>query len=248
MSNNKYIHNPLEGNSPELILDLEKTVGDLVSIIIVHRNTPEYLNILLQSIAVCSKTNSYEIIVVDNASETESQNFLTDIQSDVKVLRNNTNLFWSEAANQGSRLADPRSKYLFFMHSDVVILNPGWIDLMINVMNANKCHMLGLESSNYIIGNQRMDFISEWLVAFTKDGFGRLDLWPRQLPLVGNAFVMTALAQGHALNPQIMKNIIAHHYKIFNVAINDFERETENASRLIPQLYQQVQTTLLNTI
>jgi len=247
-NNNKYIHNPLEGDAPELVFDLQKTVGDLVSIIIVHRNSPEYLNILLQSIEVCSRTNSYEIIVVDNASEIESQNFLTEIQPHVKVLRNNENLFWSEAANQGSRLVDPRSKYLFFMHSDVVILNPGWIDIMINVMKSNDTHMLGVETSNYVIGNQRLDFICEWLVAFTKAGFERVDLWPRTLPLIGSAFLMNALAQGNALNPQAMKNIVAHHYKIFNVAINDFERQTENASRIIPQLYQQVQATLLNNI
>jgi hypothetical protein len=36
-----------------------------VSIIVVHRDRPEYLNICLQSIVVTSCNNNYEIIEID---------------------------------------------------------------------------------------------------------------------------------------------------------------------------------------
>jgi len=46
-------------------LSLESGTQEQVSIIIVHKDKPEYLNICLQSIAVTSVNNNYEIIVVD---------------------------------------------------------------------------------------------------------------------------------------------------------------------------------------
>ena len=75
-----YVHNPLEGDKPELIIDLEQAVGDLVSIIVVHKDRPAYLNLCLQSLAICSQNASHEIIVVDNNSGPETQEFLIDIQ------------------------------------------------------------------------------------------------------------------------------------------------------------------------
>ena len=56
-------HNPLEGERPELTLDLNDGSEEHISIVIVHKDRPEYLNICLQSIAVTSFNNNYEIIV-----------------------------------------------------------------------------------------------------------------------------------------------------------------------------------------
>ena len=123
----------------EVKIDLAKAnVQDSVSIVIVHKDKPEYLNIALQSIAVNSINNNYEIVVVDNASGSDTQMFLDDLEKDVKVVRSDKNLYFSAAANHGFRHADKNSKYIIFMHCDVVILNPAWIDLLINVAEANK--------------------------------------------------------------------------------------------------------------
>jgi glycosyltransferase involved in cell wall biosynthesis len=243
--NNKYMHNPLEGNKPELVIDLEKSVGVPVSIIIIHKDRPEYLNILLQSIVVCSQNSSYEIIVVDNGSARETQDFLTDIQKEVKVIRNLKNQYWSAAANHGTRAADPRSKYFIFLHSDVVILNPSWIDLLISVAESNNSGMVGIETASYVVGNQKVDFISEWCMLISRDAFEKIGPWPEILPLVGNSFIMTVKAQIEKIKPQVMKNIIAHHYKIFGVNSNEYEEITEKATAMIPKIYQQVQATEL---
>ena len=84
-------HNPLEGDRPEMSIKLHQNTDDHVSIIVVHKDRPEYLNICLQSIAVTSFNNNYEIIVVDNGSGKESQEFLKDIEGEVKVVRNEKN-------------------------------------------------------------------------------------------------------------------------------------------------------------
>jgi GT2 family glycosyltransferase len=240
-----YMHNPLEGNKPELVIDLEKSIGPPVSIIIVHKDRPEYLNILLQSIVVCSQNSPYEIVVVDNGSGKETQDFLTDIQKEVKVIRNLKNQYWSAAANHGVRAADPRSKYFIFLHSDVVILNPSWIDLLISVAEANNSGMVGVETLNYVVGNQKIDFISEWCMLLTRSAFEKIGPWPEVLPLIGNSFIMTVKAQVEGLKPQVMQNIIGHHYKIFSVNNNEYEEMTEKAKSVISKIYQQVQATAL---
>jgi GT2 family glycosyltransferase len=239
---NNYVHSPLEGKKPELVIDLENTIGEIVSIIVIHKDRPEYLNICLQSIAVCSQNSSYEIIVVDNGSDLETQEFLDDLEKDVKIVRNKTNIFWSEAANQGVRAADPRSKYFIFLHCDVVILNPSWIDLLVNVSTSNGSGLVGVETSNYLIGNQRVDFVSEWLVMISRDAFNKIGPWQKELPMIGHSFIMTIKAQLNNFKPQVMKNILAHHYKIFNLNINDYERMSEEAAKIIPKIYQQVQS------
>src|SRR5271170_170917 len=112
-------YNPLEGPRPEITLDLHDGSEEQVSIIVVYNDRPDgksmsYLNICLQSIAVASYNNNYEIIVVDNGSGKESQDFLDDIKDEVKIVRNDRNLYWSAAANRGVAAADKNSKYFIF--------------------------------------------------------------------------------------------------------------------------------------
>src|SRR3954471_11505742 len=112
-------YNPLEGSRPEFTINLHDGSEEQVSIIVVHKDRPEYLNICLQSIAVTSFNNNYEIIVVDNGSGRESQDFLDDIKDEVKVVRNEKNLYWGPAASKGVAAADRNSKYIVFLHCDV---------------------------------------------------------------------------------------------------------------------------------
>ena len=235
-----HVHNPLEGNKPDLVFNLEDCVGEAVSILIIHKDRPSYLNLCLQSIAVNSRNNSYEVIVVDNASGPETQAFLDEIQEQVKVVRNPKNLYWSEAANLGVQASDPRSKYLIFMHSDVVVLNPSWIDVFVNVAEANQSGMVGLQMGSYQMGNQKVDFIQEWCMIVSRDGYNKIAPWPNNLPLIGHAFVMTIKAQLAGLKPQVMQNNVAHHYSIFGIDVCDYEELTEKAYKLLPKVYQQV--------
>jgi GT2 family glycosyltransferase len=229
-------------NRNELKIDLAKAnIQDSVSIVIVHKDKPEYLNICLQSIAVNSINNNYEIIVVDNASGPETQTFLDDLEKDVKVVRNDKNLYFSAAANLGFRHANKNSKYVIFMHYDVVILNPAWIDLMINVAEANKSGFVGLESGQYMIGNQKVEFVQEWCLLTTRQCMEKIQLFPEQLPLVGNAFIATLRAQQEGFKPQVMKNNLVHHYKAFSIDVNTYEKLSEEALALLPKIVSQAQ-------
>ena len=217
------VHNPLEGDRPEMTVKLHENSDDHISIIIVHKDRPEYLNICLQSIAVTSFNNNYEIIVVDNGSGKETQDFLNDIEKEVKVVRNQKNLYWSAACNKGVQAADKNSKYFIFMHCDVVILNPAWIDLMINVSEAQKSGFVGVDTQSYMMGNQKVDFLQDHLLLFTRESWNDIGPWPEQLPQIGPSFILTLRAQQKGQRPQIMKNTIIHHYKIFSMDISEYE-------------------------
>lgn len=234
-------HNPLEGERPELTLNLESNSDEQVSVIIVHKDRPEYLNICLQSIAVTSVNNNYEIIVVDNNSGPESQDFLDDIKGEVTVVRNKENLFWAAAANRGAEHASKKSKYLIFMHCDVVITNPAWMDLLINVSESSNSGLVGLELQSYYMQSQKVDFIQEWCMLVTRECWEKVGPFEERLPQIGSPFVFTVEAQNRGFKPQVMKNIIAHHYRVFALDINEYERLIEQAMVMIPQVVREKQ-------
>jgi GT2 family glycosyltransferase len=234
-------HNPLEGDRPELNLNLQSNSEEQVSIIIVHKDRPEYLNICLQSIAVTSINNNYEIIVSDNNSGQDSQDFLDDIKDEVTVVRNKENLYWSAAANKGAEKANKNSKYLIFLHCDVVILNPAWIDLLINVSESSNSGLVGLELQSYYLQNQKVDFIQEWCYLVTRECWEQAGPFEERLPQVGAPFIFTVEAQTKGFKPQVMKNIIAHHYRIFSLDINEYEKIIEKAMVSLPQIMREKQ-------
>ena len=237
----KIPNNPLKGERTELTLDLQSKSEEQVSIIIVHKDRPEYLNICLQSIAVTSINNNYEIIVVDNNSGQDSQDFLEDIKDEVTVIKNKENLFWSSAANKGAAAANKNSKYLIFLHCDVVITNPAWIDLLVNVSESSDSGLVGLELQSYYLQNQKVDFVQEWCYLVTRECWDKVGPFEERLPQVGAPFIFTVDAQSKGFKPQVMKNIIAHHYRIFSLDINEYERLIEKAMVTIPQIMREKQ-------
>ena len=235
-------HNPLEGDKPELNLSLQSNSEEQISIVIVHKDRPEYLNICLQSIAVTSVNNNYEIIVVDNNSGQDSQDFLDEIKDEVTVVKNDKNLFWAEAANKGAEKADKDSKYIVFMHCDVVITNPAWLDLLVNVSESSDSGLVGLELQSYFLQSQKVDFVQEWLMLTTRDCWEKVGPFNKKLPQIGAPFVFTLDAQSQGFKPQVMKNIIAHHYRIFALDINEYERLIEKAMATIPEVMRERQS------
>lgn len=229
-------YSPLDGDRPELSIPLHDGTEEQISIVVVHNNQPAYLNLNLQSIAITSINNNYEIVVVDNGSGSESQAFLDEVEANgVKVIRNEKNLFWSAAANQGFAACSRNSKYIIFMHYDVVILNPGWLDLLTNVAESG-CGMVGLELAHYESQGQKMGFVQEWCLMVSRNSWKDIGPWPETLPQIGHAFLLTMRAQLKGHNPTAMKTPIAHHYHKFSMDINQFESQTESAMKQLPRL------------
>lgn len=239
-----HLHNPLESPSgpPSMVLDLHDGTNEQVSIIVVHHDRPEFLNICLQSIHAMSNFNNYEVIVVDNASGQETQEYLDVLQDEgIKIIRNEKNEYWSKAANQGAAIADPHSRYLVFMHADTVVLDPSWLDLMVNISVGRGAGIVGRELGHYIIQKQKVDFIQEWCMLISRQCWNDIGPWPEELPLVGMAFIMTLRAQIHGHQPQATGNNIVHHYKAISLGPNEYERMSEQAMGVVGKLMAKAQ-------
>ena len=76
----------------------------------------------------------------------------------------------------------------------------------------------------------------------TRECWSECGPWNEKLPLIGSSFILTLKAQSLGFKPQVMKTPIAHHYKIFSVDINEFERLTEVAMVQIPTILKDVQS------
>lgn len=228
--------NNLNGPKPELNISLNEYTQDKVSIIIVHKDKPQYLNLTLQSIAICSINHNYEIIVVDNGSDEQTQAYLDEIQEDIKVIRNKENLYWSEAANIGAAAASKDSKYLLFMHSDVVVLSSAWLEIMINVFETRNTGLVGVEFQSYYIDRQKIDFLSEWLLMFSRDCWQACGPWDTRLRQVGHSFIMTLKANDLGYVPQKINNLLAYHYKILGMDISLYEKFVLEAQVEIPKI------------
>ena len=95
------------------------------------------------------------------------------------------------------------------------------------------------------MGNQDVSFLQDHLIMMSREAWKDIGPWPEELPQIGPSFVLTMKAQTMGHKPQIMKTSILHHYKIFSLGINDYERLQEEAIGILPKLVSQVQSRAL---
>lgn len=92
-----------------------------LSIIITNWNTQELVRAALESIIAHPPGVSYEIIVVDNGSEDGSPAMIAQTFPSVRLLRNDQNVGYARANNQGVVVA--KGEVLLLLGSDVVIVD-----------------------------------------------------------------------------------------------------------------------------
>ena len=90
-----------------------------LSIIIVNYNVKEFLQNLLHSIDKALQNLSSEIIVVDNASDDGSVEWIKSKFPSVKLIENKTNLGFGKANNQALKIAE--GKYLLLINPDAIV-------------------------------------------------------------------------------------------------------------------------------
>lgn len=96
-----------------------------VSIIIVNYHTKELIRNCIRSVAEkTSQATSYEIIVVDNATENLSDLAIAD---NIRTLQLDSNIGFGRANNAGAAIA--RGDILFFLNPDTLLLNDAITDL-----------------------------------------------------------------------------------------------------------------------
>ena len=79
--------------------------------------------------SIKARTGSpYRLILIDNASAGGTRDFLEGFRasnSNVTLIRNEENLGWVKAINQGMRLST--APYVCIMNNDTVVRSDGWL-------------------------------------------------------------------------------------------------------------------------
>lgn len=107
----------------------------LVSIIIPVFNRVEYTRTCLEALVATAPAEGMELIIVDNASADATPELCRALSGDVRVIRNEENLGFVRACNQGAGVA--RGKYLLFLNNDTVP-QPGWLAALLRTAEADE--------------------------------------------------------------------------------------------------------------
>lgn len=92
-----------------------------ISVIIVNFNTKDLLINCINSIKSNTSGIDYEIIIVDNGSTDGSQDVISNLYPEVRLIETRTNLGFGRANNVGMQNA--LGKYFFLLNSDTIIEN-----------------------------------------------------------------------------------------------------------------------------
>ena len=111
---------------------------DKVSIIIPTHNRRELLTACLKSISNLSYDN-HNIIIVDDASEDETSNYIISSFPHINLIRNTERKGAAYCKNQGLLKSD--GQFVWFLDSDSVVLNRNCLNNMINFLQQD--HNIG---------------------------------------------------------------------------------------------------------
>ncbi|MDQ2785419.1 MAG: glycosyltransferase [Chloroflexota bacterium] len=82
--------------------------------------------------AVADRWDETEVILVDNGSQDGTAAFLTTLDATFRIVRNERNMGFAHACNQGAAAA--RGDYLIFLNNDTVP-QPGWLTALAGAMD-----------------------------------------------------------------------------------------------------------------
>lgn len=118
----------------------------LVSIIIPNRDEKDTLQACLDSIREKSMYQNYEILIVENNSETkEIFQYYKKLSNEEKIrlLRFKHPFNFSAICNYGATKA--RGKYLLFLNNDVTVITPEWLEEMLGVCERAEVGAVGVK-------------------------------------------------------------------------------------------------------
>jgi GT2 family glycosyltransferase len=110
----------------------------LVSIVSVTFNAADYVRRLLDSVEEHTR-ETYELLVVDNASARDTRGLLEEraAAGKLRLIANAENVLWAKACNQGAAACDPRSRYLLLLNPDCEVLADDWTARLASVLEAD---------------------------------------------------------------------------------------------------------------
>ena len=125
----------------------------LTSIVILSWNTLDFTRECIESIRRFTKEGTYEIIVVDNASEDGSREWLRE-QTDVRLVENAKNEGFPKGCNQGMALA--LGTEICLLNSDTLV-TPRWLPQLLSALYSDESIGAVGPASNAVNNYQQID-------------------------------------------------------------------------------------------
>jgi GT2 family glycosyltransferase len=117
------------------MIDTPGGAAPLVSIVVVTYNAADYVRRCLESVRSRTRVPC-ELIVVDNASERDTREYLESLDG-IHLILNEENRLWCAGCNQGMRASDPRSSYVLLLNSDIEVLREDWLEVMVSLIESD---------------------------------------------------------------------------------------------------------------
>ena len=115
----------------------------VASVVVLSFNRLDYLQTTIESLYATAEAARFELIVVDNGSTDGSVEFLrgqAEANALDKVVLRRRNHGTSPGFNVGFAHADPRSRLLIKLDSDIVLLESGWLERVERFLAASPRH------------------------------------------------------------------------------------------------------------
>ena len=114
-------------------MELNKSAGPLISIVILNYNAEKFLDECINSIYK-TKTVSFEIILVDNASTNKSYRECIKKFPEIKLIENKKNLGYCEGNNVGIKAS--KGEFIVVLNPDTIV-TPTWLYELIRAYQKN---------------------------------------------------------------------------------------------------------------
>jgi len=121
----------------------------IVSVIIPVYNDQKFTKQCVDSIRRNTKSDEYELIIIDNRSDQATKDFLATLNT--TIITNATNEGFAKAINKG--IACSNGDYIFLLNNDTILF-PGWLPRMVAAFDSTTGAVGPL--SNYVMGKQRV--------------------------------------------------------------------------------------------
>ena len=170
-----------------------------VSILMLTYNAPHYVRIAIDSIRSKTDGVSYELVVVDNASEKETRQLVVDFKNSGKIDRlelSDENLLFAGGNNLAATVADPRATHYLLLNSDIEVIDAGWLRHLLDIHRSP-----GITAYGYCHNPSRVDGYCLLIDAQNYHDLGMLDeknqWWWSVTKLQAKAICQSQVVQGY---------------------------------------------------
>lgn len=162
----------------------------LVCIVIVNWNGGEKIKRCLRSLKQTAYKN-YKVILVDNGSDGDSISELLEINPKMDVIKLNKNYGYTVGTNRGwaYSLKKYEADYICAMDSDIVTIQPNWLDLEIQELEKKEDYGIACGKLIFEDGRVQLLFLGRNPGNWTEKDSGQYD-FVQEVPAVGGACIL----------------------------------------------------------